>query len=161
MAKAREDLIKICWELMTGTSHLCGSNQEHAAQYVEFCLRWLRQRERDVNVSHNILEAGSPSRSGDTRKTSQEASVAITADPIGLAVGVRQTKMLGSSGRFLGHVDRFRRSTYSALDQRSSTGPSRVVGRVRTESDLQRIPASPSMATYGNNVTQRSRGYRD
>ncbi len=35
---------------------------------------------RDVNAAHNILEAGRRLGSVDTRKTSQEASVAITAE---------------------------------------------------------------------------------
>ena len=33
-----------------------------------------------MNASRNILEAGRSLRSGDTRKTSQEASVATTAE---------------------------------------------------------------------------------
>jgi transposase len=35
---------------------------------------------RDVNAAKNILEAGRRLRSGDTSKTSQEASVVITAE---------------------------------------------------------------------------------
>jgi transposase len=35
---------------------------------------------RDANSARNILEAGRRLRSEDTRKTSQEASVAITAE---------------------------------------------------------------------------------
>jgi transposase len=36
--------------------------------------------DRDVNASYNILEAGRSLRSGVTRKTSHEASDAITAE---------------------------------------------------------------------------------
>jgi hypothetical protein len=52
-----------------------------AAQYADLRLRRLRHVEdRDLNAAHNILEAGRSLRSGATRKTSQEASRAITAE---------------------------------------------------------------------------------
>ena len=81
--KLGKDLVKIdCWEPTTKTCHLCGHCQDMPLNVRTFVCGGCGNIEcRDVNAAHNILEAGRRLRSGDTRKTSQEASVVITANP--------------------------------------------------------------------------------
>jgi putative transposase len=80
--KLGKDLIKIDrWDPTTKTCHLCGHVQDMALNVRTFVCGSCGNVEcRDVNAAHNILEAGRRLWSGDTRKTSQEASVAITAE---------------------------------------------------------------------------------
>jgi putative transposase len=77
--KFGKDLVKIDrWEPTTKTCHLCGHVQEMPLNTRVFVCGGCANIEcRDVNASCNILEAGRRLRSGDTRKTSQEASVAV------------------------------------------------------------------------------------
>ena len=80
--KLGRDLVKIdCWEPTTKTCHLCGYRQNMPLNMRTFVCGGCGNIEcRDVNAAHNILEAGRRLRSGDTSKTSQEASVVITAE---------------------------------------------------------------------------------
>jgi putative transposase len=80
--KLGKELIKIDrWEPTTKTCHLCGHVQEMPLNTRVFaCDRCGNLEDRDVNASHNILEAGRSLRSGAASKTSQEASGAITAE---------------------------------------------------------------------------------
>jgi len=80
--KLGRDLVKIdCWEPTTKTCHLCGHRQDMPLNMRTFVCGGCGNIEcRDVNAAHNILEAGRRLRPGDTSKTSQEASVAITAE---------------------------------------------------------------------------------
>jgi putative transposase len=80
--KLGKDLVKIDrWEPTTKTCHLCGHVQDMSLNMRVFeCVACGNVECRDVNATHNILEAGRRLGSGDTRKTSQEASVAITAE---------------------------------------------------------------------------------
>jgi putative transposase len=77
--KFGKDLVKIDrWEPTTKTCHLCGHVQDMPLNTRVFVCGGCANIEcRDVNASCNILEAGRRLRSGDTRKTSQEASVAV------------------------------------------------------------------------------------
>jgi putative transposase len=92
--KFGKDLVKIDrWDPTTKTWPLVWTRPGHAAQHTGLRLRRLRKHRvsRNVNASCNILEAGRRLRSGDTRKTSQEASVAvrkhITAESHGFSRG--------------------------------------------------------------------------
>src|SRR5262245_864927 len=80
--KLGKDLVKIDpWEPSTKSCYLCGHRQEMPLNVRLFvCDGCGRIEHRDVNASHNILEAGRRLRSGDTSKTSPEASVVITAE---------------------------------------------------------------------------------
>ena len=80
--KLGKDLIKIDrWEPTSQTCYLCGHVQDMPLNMRTFvCGGCGNLEDRDVNASHNILEAGRSLRSGATRKTSQEASGAITAE---------------------------------------------------------------------------------
>ena len=83
MAKKQgRDVVKIDrWEPTTQTCHLCGHAQDMPLNVRTFACGGCGHIEcRDVNAARNILEAGRRLWSGDTRKTSQEASVAITAE---------------------------------------------------------------------------------
>jgi putative transposase len=78
--KLGKELIKINrWEPTSQLCHVCGHRQEMPLNMRTFvCCGCGNVEDRDVNASHNILEAGRSLRSGATRKTSQEASGAIT-----------------------------------------------------------------------------------
>jgi putative transposase len=80
--KLGKELIKIDrWEPTTKTCHLCGHIQDMPLNMRTFvCGGCGNVEDRDVNASHNILEAGRSLRSGAASKTSQEASGAITAE---------------------------------------------------------------------------------
>ena len=80
--KLGKDLIKIDpWEPSTKTCHLCGHRQDMPLNMRTFvCGRCGNVEDRDLNASHNILEAGRRLRSGDTSKTPSGASVVITAE---------------------------------------------------------------------------------
>ena len=80
--KLGKELVKIDrWEPTTQICHVCGHRQEMPLNMRTFvCGGCGNVEDRDVNASHNILEAGRSLRSGATRKTSQEASGAITAE---------------------------------------------------------------------------------
>src|SRR5271166_3400028 len=80
--KLGKDLQKIDrWEPTTTPCHLCGHRQNMPLNIRTFvCERCANIECRDLNAAHNILEAGRRLRSEDTRKTSQEASVVITAE---------------------------------------------------------------------------------
>jgi putative transposase len=84
--KHGRELVKIDrWEPTSKTCHLCGQVQEMPLNMRTFvCGGCENIEDRDVNASHNILEAGRSLRSGDTRKTTSVASVAITAESHGL-----------------------------------------------------------------------------
>jgi len=80
--KLGKDLVKIDrWEPTTTPCHLCGHRQDMPLNMRTFVCDGCGNVEcRDVNAAHNILEAGRRLRPGDTSKTSQEASVVITAE---------------------------------------------------------------------------------
>jgi putative transposase len=80
--KLGKELVKIeRWEPTTQICHLCHHRQQMPLNMRSFvCGGCGNVEDRDVNASHNILEAGRSLRSGVTRKTSQEASDAITAE---------------------------------------------------------------------------------
>lgn len=88
--KLGRDLVKIDrWEPTTTQCHLCGHRQDMPLNMRTFVCGSCGNVEcRDVNAARNILEAGRRLRSGDTSKTSQEASVVvrkhITAESHGL-----------------------------------------------------------------------------
>ena len=79
--KLGKELVKIDrWEPTTQICHVC-NHREDAAQYADLRVRRLRERGRSRRErGTQILEAGRSLRSGATRKTSQEASGAITAE---------------------------------------------------------------------------------
>jgi putative transposase len=80
--KLGKELVKIDpWEPTTQICHVCNHRQQMPLNMRTFvCGGCGNVEDRDVNASHNILEAGRRLRPGDTRKTSQEASVVITAE---------------------------------------------------------------------------------
>jgi putative transposase len=80
--KLGKELVKIDrWEPTTQICHVCNHRQQMPLNMRTFaCGGCGNVEDRDVNASHNILEAGRSLRSGATRKTSQEASGAITAE---------------------------------------------------------------------------------
>jgi putative transposase len=80
--KLGKELVKIeRWEPTTQICHVCNHRQQMPLNMRTFvCGGCGNVEDRDVNASHNILEAGRSLRSGATRKTSQGASGAITAE---------------------------------------------------------------------------------
>jgi len=80
--KLGKELVKIDrWEPTTQICHVCNHRQQMPLNMRTFvCGGCGNVEDRDVNASHNILEAGRSLRPGATRKTSQEASGAITAE---------------------------------------------------------------------------------
>jgi putative transposase len=80
--KLGRDLVKIDrWEPTTTPCYLCGHRQDMPLNMRTFvCGSCGSVEDRDVNAARNILEAGRRLWSGDIRKTSQEASVVITAE---------------------------------------------------------------------------------
>jgi putative transposase len=80
--KLSKEMVKIDrWKPTTQICHLCHHRQQMPLDMRTFiCGGCGNVEDRDVNSSYNILEAGRSLRSGVTRKTSQEASDAITAE---------------------------------------------------------------------------------
>ncbi len=80
--KLWKDLVKIDrWEPTTKRCHLCGYCQEMPLKTRTLvCKSCGNVDDRDLNAAYNILEAGRRLRSGDTSKTSREASVVNTAE---------------------------------------------------------------------------------
>jgi putative transposase len=69
------------WEPTSQLCHVCQHRQQMPLNMRIFvCGGCGHVEDRDLNAAHNILEAGRSLRSGATRKTSQEASGAITAE---------------------------------------------------------------------------------
>jgi putative transposase len=80
--KLGKELVQINrWEPTSQMCHLCQHRQQMPLNMRTFvCGGCGNVEDRDLNASHNILEAGRSLRSGATCKTLQEASGAITAE---------------------------------------------------------------------------------
>ena len=80
--KLGKELVQINrWEPTSQVCHVCQHRQQMPLNMRIFvCGGCGHVEDRDLNAAHNILEAGRSLRSGATRKTSQEASGAITAE---------------------------------------------------------------------------------
>jgi putative transposase len=80
--KLGKELVQINrWEPTSQVCHLCQHRQQMSLNMRIFvCGGCGHVEDRDLNAAHNILEAGRSLRSGATRKTSHEASGAITAE---------------------------------------------------------------------------------